>query len=305
MYNINTYLKQPRILGLSLLNHFGAFLPDKIYLRLNYRFSLGQKLNLNNPVSYNEKLQWLKLYYRRPEFTSYVDKSLVKDYVKDKIGEQYLIPTLGVWETLGDIDWDGLPNKFVLKSTNAGGNYGVVICKDKITFDKEDAIKKLKIGLALNLYKISREWPYKNVKPRIIAEQYMEDSVTKELRDYKFFCFDGVVKALLVGTERQKPGEDVKFDFFDENYNHLPFKQGHEHAAQIPAKPKSFELMKELASKLSKGIPHVRVDLYEVDGHPYFGEMTFFHFGGLVPFEPAEWDYKFGEWLTLPKKYLV
>ena len=305
MYNINTYLKQPRILGLSLLNHFGAFLPDKIYLRLNYRFSLGQKLNLNNPVSYNEKLQWLKLYYRRPEFTSYVDKSLVKDYVKDKIGEQYLIPTLGVWETLGDIDWDGLPNKFVLKSTNAGGNYGVVICKDKITFDKEDAIKKLKISLALNLYKISREWPYKNVKPRIIAEQYMEDSVTKELRDYKFFCFDGVVKALFVGTERQKPGEDVKFDFFDENYNHLPFKQGHEHAAQIPAKPKSFELMKELASKLSKGIPHVRVDLYEVDGHPYFGEMTFFHFGGLVPFEPAEWDYKFGEWLTLPKKYLV
>lgn len=302
MLSIKEYLKEPSKIGQSLLIHFGSFLPDKLYLILYYRFCMGEKLHLDNPVRYNEKLQWLKLYYRHPQLTSYVDKSLVKEYVKDVIGEQYVIPTIDVWNSIYDIDWDKLPNQFVLKTTNAGGNYGIVICKDKKLFDKESAIEKLKIGLSLNLYKISREWPYKNIQPRIIAEKYMEDPETNELRDYKFFCFDGEVKALFVGTERQKPGEDVKFDFFDENYNHLPFKQGHEQAAIIPSKPKSFELMKELASKLSKGIPHVRIDLYEVDGKPYFGEMTFFHFGGVMPFEPEEWDYKFGEWLSLPSK---
>lgn len=300
MLTIKEYIKEPSKLGLSFLLHCGSFIPDKLYLRIYYRLCMGHRLNLNKPLRYSEKLQWLKLYYRRPELTSYVDKGSVKEYVKQVIGQQYLIPTIGIWKTIDDIDWDILPNQFVLKTTNAGGNYGIVICKDKDSFEKESAIEKLKIGLSLNLYKVSREWPYKNIQPRIIAEKYMEDSETKELRDYKFFCFDGEVKALFVGTERQKPGEDVKFDFFDEKYNHLPFKQGHEQAAVKPAKPKSFELMKELASKLSKGIPHVRIDLYEVNGQPYFGEMTFFHFGGVMPFEPEEWDYKFGEWLTLP-----
>lgn len=296
------YIKRPSNLGLSLLNHFGTWLPDKEFLKLCYRFKMGKKLNLKNPQTFSEKIQWLKLYNRRPEYTMMVDKYKVKDYVANIIGEQYIIPTIGVWDRPDDIEWDKLPNQFVLKSTNAGGNCGVIICKDKSVFDKESAINKLNAGMSLNLYKISREWPYKNVKPRVIAEEYMEDSVTKELSDFKFFCFDGKVKALFVGTERQKPGEDVKFDFYDENYNHLPFKQGHEHAAVEPAKPRSFELMKIIASKLSKGLPHVRIDLYEVDGKPYFGEMTFFHFAGTTPFEPEEWDYKFGEWLTLPEK---
>lgn len=286
-----------------MVHHFGQWLPDNCYLRLLFRLHMGHKLNLKNPQTFNEKLQWLKINNRDPKYTSFVDKSLVKEYIKDSIGEEYIIPTIGVWDSIDDINWASLPDKFVLKVTNAGGNYGVVICKDKKQFNKELAIKKLKVGLSLNLYKTSKEWPYKNIRPRIIAEKYMEDSLTKELRDYKFFCFNGKVKALFVGTGRQKIGEDVKFDFFDENYNHLPFKQGHEHAPQMPAKPKSFELMKELASKLSQGIPHVRIDLYEVDGRPYFGEMTFFHFGGFVPFEPQEWDYIFGEWLTLPRKY--
>lgn len=302
MLPVSEYFHHPSSLTVSLLTHFGQWLSDKMYLKLLFRFRMGQKLNLKAPKTFNEKLQWLKLYNRKPEYTQLVDKYAVKEYVAKTIGEKYVIPTLGVWDKPEDIEWEILPNQFVLKTTHGGGSTGVVICKDKVTFDKQKAIEKLNASLKLDIYRLFKEWPYKNVKPRIIAEQYMEDSVTKELRDYKFFCFDGVVKALFVGTERQKPGEDVKFDFFDENYNHMPFKQGHEHAAQIPAKPKSFELMKELASELSKGIPHVRVDLYEVDSHPCFGEMTFFHFGGLVPFEPADWDYKFGEWLKLPEK---
>ena len=302
MLPIRDYIRRPSNLFSSLIRRYGGCLPDKIYLQAYYRLKMGRRLELDNPIRYNDKLQWLKLFYHRPEFTSFVDKSLVKNHVKDVIGEQFVIPTLGIWDTAEEIDWGSLPNRFVLKCTNAGGNYGVVICKDKQLFDKEAAIRKLNIGASLDLYQSSREWPYKNIKPRIIAEEYKEDALTGELRDYKFFCFNGVVKALFVGTERQKPGEDVKFDFFDENYTHLPVKQRHEHAAQIPAKPVSFEQMKEIASKLSIGIPHVRIDLYEVDGQPFFGEMTFYHFGGMVPFEPDDWDFKFGEWLTLPEK---
>ena len=147
-----------------------------------------------------------------------------------------------------------------------------------------------------------REWPYKNVKRRIIAEKYMEDSKTAELRDYKFFCFDGVAKALFIATERQKAGEEVKFDFFDMNFNHLDLRQGHPNAAICPDKPLKFDEMRVLAEKLSEGIPQVRVDFYEVDGKVYFGELTFSHFAGMVPFEPEEWDYKLGEWITLPER---
>ena len=151
-----------------------------------------------------------------------------------------------------------------------------------------------------NLYWRAREWVYKDLMPKIIAEQYMEDEKTSELRDYKFFCFDGEVKMLFVATERQKQNEEVKFDFFDVDYNRLPFKQGHPNAKVLPEKPQCFDEMKELAAKLSKGIPHVRVDFYEVNGKVYFGELTFFHFCGLVPFEPEEWDFKLGSWIELP-----
>ena len=153
-----------------------------------------------------------------------------------------------------------------------------------------------------NFYWWEREWPYKSVKPRIIAEQYMEDAATAELRDYKFFCFNGEVKALFIATERQKEGEEVKFDFFDADFNHLPVRQGHPNAQIAPEKPVTFAEMKRLATKLSEGIPHVRVDFYEVNGKIYFGELTFYHFGGAVPFEPSEWDKTFGDWITLPAK---
>lgn len=275
--------------------------PEKYLQRMFYK-RMGYELNLQNPQTYNEKLQWMKLYDHNLLYTKLVDKYEVKHYVSDTIGSQYIIPTIGVWNKVHDIDFEKLPNQFVLKCTHDSG--GLVICKDKNSFDTSKAKKILKKSLKRNFYYMGFEWPYKDVKPRIIAETYMEDSKTKELRDYKFFCFNGVVKALFIATERQKEGEDVKFDFFDANFNHLPFRQGHENAEEVPEKPICFEEMKRLASILSKNMPQVRVDFYEVDGKVYFGEMTFFHHGGWTPFEPSKWDNIFGAWLILPPKTL-
>lgn len=285
----------------SIVTNFFSWLPDKPYLELRYRFLVGKWPNLKNPQTFNEKINWIKIFYRRPELTMMVDKYSVKSYVSSKIGKEYVIPTIGLWDTPNEIDWDSLPPQFVLKTTHGGGNTGVVICRDKSQFDKDSAIAKLNSSLQQNIYKYLREWPYKDVPRRIIAEEYIEDEKTKELRDYKFFCFNGVVKALFVASERQKRSEPF-FNFFDENYNSLDFKQGHPRADIPPEKPNGFEEMKRIAATLSEGIPHVRVDLYQANGKIYFGELTFCHFGGMVPFEPEEWDYKFGEWLNLPQK---
>lgn len=274
-------------------------IPDKAYIKLKFRANMKRKPNLKAPQTFNEKLQWLKLYDRNPRYTEMVDKYAVKKYVADKIGEQYIIPTLGVWDRVEDIDFESLPDQFVLKCTHDSG--GLVICRDKSKLDIEQAKKTLKKALASDFYYLGREWPYKNVKPRIIAEQYMEDSKTAELRDYKFFCFDGEVKALFIASERQKIGEEVKFDFFDTEFNHLDFRHGHPNSPNCPKKPETFDEMKRLAAVLSPDIPQVRVDFYEVDGKVYFGELTFFHHGGFVPFTPEEWDYRFGEWIKLPK----
>lgn len=276
------------------------YLPDSLYLKIKYRFIFGKSLNLKSPTSYNEKLQWLKLYDRRPEYELMADKLQVKALVCKKIGSQHIIPTLGYWNTPEEIEWDALPDKFVLKTTHGGGNEGVIICHNKETFDRQKGISILKHSLKQNLYKVSREWPYKGVKRRILAEQYMEDQYG-ELRDYKFFCFDGIVKALFIATGRQNRAEPF-FNFFDHNYEPLPIKQGHPINPVTPLKPKTFEQMKQIASKLSEGLPHVRIDLYEVNGSVFFGEYTFYHFGGTVPFEPTEWDDIFGSWLQLPVK---
>lgn len=273
---------------------------DEAFLKRCYKARMKKALNLENPQTFNEKLQWLKLYNRKPIYTTMVDKHDVKAYVAERIGEEYIIPTLGVWDSFDEIDFDALPNQFVLKCTHDSG--GLVICKDKACLDFEKARKKIEKSLKRDFFSSGREWPYKNVKPRIIAEQFMEDPETQELRDYKFFCFDGVVKALYVASDRQTPGEEVKFDFFDADYNHLNFRNVHKNAKVCPAKPKRFELMKELAAKLSAGVPHLRVDFYEVNGKVYFGEFTFFHMCGWTPFQPEEWDYTFGNWLQLPEK---
>ena len=294
------YIHQPKNILIGALNHWGHVLSDEQFLKCQYYLHMGKKLNLSNPQTYNEKLQWLKLYNRRPEYTMMVDKYSVKDFVMGIIGEEYIIPTLGVWDRLDDIDFDTLPKKFVLKTTHGGGNTGVVVCKDKDNFDYGAAKDKLNKSLNTCIYDTIREWPYKNVKRRIIAEQYIEDYKIGELAGYKFFCFDGKVKALFVGTERGSG--DVKFDYYDADFNHLNLIQFHPMSEHPLPKPQNFELMKELASKLSKGIPHVRVDLYECNGHVYFGELTFYHHGGIVPFHPESWDYTFGSWITLPRQ---
>ncbi len=296
---LGAYIKNPyKIFNFLANKNLLNFLSDETFLRLVYRGRMGKKLNLDNPRTYNEKLQFLKLYNRNPLYTTLVDKYEVKKYVADIIGDEYIIPTLGVWDNFDDIDFDKLPNQFVLKCTHDSG--GLVICKDKSKLDMEKAKKKINQSLNKNYYYQNREWPYKDVKPRIIAEEYMEDAKTAELRDYKFFSFDGKTEVLFIATERQVKGEETKFDFFDMDYNHLPFINGHPNAKVLPEKPENFDKMRELSEKLSKGIPQVRVDFYDVDGKIYFGEMTFFHWSGMKPFEPEEWDYKFGEYINLP-----
>lgn len=285
----------------SLVKTFAFLYTDMAYLSKMFKYRIGYPIDWNNPKSYSEKLQWLKIYDRNPQYTQLIDKYEVKKYVEMKIGGEFVAKLLGVWDSPDQIDYDSLPDKFVLKTTHGGGNCGVIICKDKYKLDKEHTRQVLNSSMKYDLYRDSREWPYKNVKRRIIAEEYLEDAATQELRDYKFFCFDGKAKALFVATERQTRKEPF-FNFFDEDYNSLDFKQGHPRAEIPPVKPSKFEEMKVLAEKLSQGLPHVRVDLYEANDKVYFGELTFYHFGGMVKFSPEEWDYKFGSWLNLPSK---
>jgi len=299
LYNALTH-PSDLIAYLILRTRWAERMSDERFLRMIYYIKFHKPLNLRNPQTFNEKLQWLKLNDRKPEYTLMVDKYKVKGYVANIIGDKYIIPTLGVWNRPEDIDWDKLPNQFVLKTNHDGGNYGVVVCKDKIAFDKKKAIKRLHASLGRNVYKFGREWPYKNVERIVFAEQYLEDDSSNELPDYKFFCFDGEIKALFIATERQSG--DVKFDYFDADFNHLDIVQHHPMSDRTIPKPDNFEEMKEIASKLSKGIPHVRVDLYDVNGKVYFGEMTFFHHGGMFPFHPSHWDKDFGDWIKLPIK---
>lgn len=280
---------------------FKGDMPADEFLKRTYKINTGKDLNLDNPVSYNEKLQWLKLYDHRPEYTVMVDKYAVKEYVSQKIGEKYVIPLLGVWDKPEDIDFNALPERFVLKTTHDSG--GICICKDKSNLNIPEVIKKLNYFYNRNYYDRNREWPYKNVPHRIIAEAYMEDTTTQELRDYKFFTFGGKPKVLYIAQGRGR-GEETTADFFDMDFNHLPFTIDHEMAKIMPEKPVCFEEMKMLAEKLSEGTPQLRVDFYEVDGKVYFGEMTFFHCSGMVDFHPEEWGYIFGDWVELPERKL-
>lgn len=272
------------------------WIPDKTFLKIEYLLNTHKKLNLKNPKTYNEKLQWLKLYDRNPDYSAMVDKYDVKKYVSEKIGEQYIIPTLGVWDNFDDIDFDMLPNRFVLKCTHDSGS--IVKCNDKANFDIDGARRRINIHMKVNYYDAHREWPYKNIKPRIIAEPYIEDTETKELIDYKLFSINGKVKIISVVTDRYSKTETC-MDYFDENFIHLPFAWIYPNAKRTPKKPEGIEEMKMLAEKLSSGIPQVRVDFYVVDGKILFGEMTFFNGGGNSPFEQEEWNEKLGEMLKL------
>lgn len=298
---LKRYLADPYwALGCDLIERHPNWMSDEFYIRTLWRMVMGYKLDLKNPKTFNEKLQWLKLYDHNPLYTTLVDKLRVKDWVAEKIGTQYVIPTLAVWDSVEEIDISQLPDQFVLKCNHDSGS--VIVCKDKATFDLDSAKGLLSKALKHNFYWEGREWPYKYVKPCIFAEVYMESSTSNDLPDYKFFSFNGVVKALFIATERGSQETETKFDFFDVNFNHIKVTNGHPNADSLPKKPISFDEMVKLSSILSKSIPQVRCDFYEVNEHPYFGELTFFHWGGMVPFEPTDWDYKFGEWIDIANK---
>lgn len=296
---IRYILYSPSNLFVAILVRIAPIIPDKLYLQWMFRLKMGYKLNLKNPQTFNEKIQWLKLYDRKPEYTQMVDKYEVKKYVAKLIGEEYIIPTLGVWDKFEDIDFDKLPNQFVLKTTNGGGGSGVIICKDKSNFDIDNARKVLKQSLKdVMIYKTLREWPYKNIKPRIIAEEYIADS-SGELNDFKFSCFDGDATDVMICTDRNSG--DTKFYFFDNNWKLLRYNRRGIAAPDdftLPC-PLNLERMFAIASKLSSGIPYLRVDLYNVDGKIYFGETTFYPASGFDPNLLTETDTLFGSRIKL------
>lgn len=282
------------VMNIRLLNRI---LSDDMYLKIKYRSVFGKKLDLESPKTFNEKLQWLKLYDRRPEYTIMVDKYEAKKYVADKIGEEYIIPTLGVWTHFDDIDFDTLPNQFVLKCTHDSG--GIVICRDKGKFDKKSAKKKIETCLKKNFFYVAREWPYKNVKPRIIAEKYMVDKPGCKLMDYKIFGCDCFAKAMSIATNKQIGEEDTKFDFYNSDFKYIPFTNGHPNADHGIKYPESFNKMKEIAENFSKKTSQFRIEFYNIKGKIYFGELTLLHWRDMLSFEPEEDDYKLGEWIKL------
>lgn len=273
------------------------WMSDEQILSKKYEYCFHQKPNLKSPKTYNEKLQWLKLFDRRRVYTDMVDKYEAKRFIADRIGEQYIIPTLGVWDRFEEIDFEKLPDQFVLKCTHDSG--GLVICRDKSKFDIAAAKEKIKKSLKRNYYYVGREWPYKDVKPRILAEQYMQDETDGELRDYKFFTFSGVPRVVYITQGRSAAGQTTA-DFFDMDFNHLDLKMDHDNAENMPHPPVHFQLMKELAALLSNGVPQLRVDFYEVNGRVYVGELTFFHCGGMAPVTPKAWADQLAEWIELP-----
>lgn len=296
---------EPRRMMILLWMRSNKMLPDKLYLSVLFRLTMGYWINWRTPKTFSEKLQWLKLYNRKPEYTQMVDKFAVKEYVAKLIGKEYVIPTLGVWDRVEDIDFDTLPNQFVLKTTHGGGGGGVVVCKDKANFDYNAAKIKLQKSMNSDIYRNFREWPYKHVQKRIIAEKYLNELGFNDLPDYKFYCFDGIPRYCQVIRDRNTK---ETIDFYDMEWNHMPFyglnpigahsviKNG---ISPVPL-PLHLDRLIAVCEKLSKNIPFSRIDLYVVGNKEYFGEITFYPMSGLGEFYPKEWNYILGSWIKLP-----
>src|SRR5690606_404154 len=285
---------------IRFLQKYPFFSSDEFYIKKKFEYMMGKPLNLRSPITFKEKIQWLKLFYQEGSLTDLVDKVKVKDFVAKTIGKQYLIPTIGVWDSFSKINFDNLPEQFVLKTNHDFG--GVVICKDKKIFDFQGGGAKLNKHLKRNFFSIGREWAYKNVTPKILAEQYLGKLGDDDVKDYKFYCFDGEPKLLLVTSGRQKGHENMKWNFYDINFNPLRLTKSNIASDFNAEKPKNFEVMVELSKKLAVGFPFVRTDFYNIDGEIFFGELTFYPGGGYGKFEPEEWDYKLGSFLNLPMK---
>ncbi len=282
----------------GFLNHMS----DEKFLKKKFRLLMGYPLDLENPRTFNEKLQWLKLHDRNPLYTTMADKYAVKEYVAQKIGAEYVIPNLGVWERAEDVDFSKLPDRFVLKCTH--DSHGLVICKDRSKLDEEKAREILREGLKQNYYQKFREWPYKDIKPRIIAEQYMEDDTGEELRDYKVLCFGGEPK--LIELHQGRYSDHPTQDYYDVEWKRSEISQGqlrkyHTSGKDFP-KPPVLDEMLRCSRILSEGIPHIRVDWYCVSGKLYFGELTFYDGAGFAPFDKKEYDLLLGSWIKLPGK---
>lgn len=283
----------------DLLIKFGKNMPDEKYIKKMYQLRIGKPLNLSDPKTYTEKLQWLKLYDRKPEYTVLQDKFAVRDYVSKTIGSEYLIPLLGVWNNAKAIDFSTLPNQFVLKCNHDCAS--VTICRDKEKFNYEQTIQKLNYCLNQNYYYSGREWAYKDIKPVILAEQYMEEDHQETLTDYKFFCFSGKPKMVML-TSGEAHTRNRRNDLYDIDFNHLPIQRGNvQESDKVYTKPEGFETLVTLAEKLAGNIPFIRVDFYLIKGHPYFGEVAFYPSAGFSQFYPLEWEEKIGSWIQLPE----
>ena len=296
--SINYLKAEPNLFLDAIVINTLRWLPDSLYLKLRFRFNIGYWPNFKNPKSFNEKLNWLKLYDRKTVYTTMVDKHAVKQYVAKLIGDEYIIPTICTWDKVEFIDWDKLPNKFVLKTNHGGGgNCGVVICKDKSRFDKAEAIKNLSTSLAGSIYSYYREWPYKNVPKKIIAEELLEHN-EEDIKDYKFFCFSGVVRFFKVDFNRFV---EHHANYYDRDGHIMKF--GEEACPPVfdhfEALPTNLGDMIKIAETISYGHRFLRVDLYNVEGRIYFGETTFYPASGFGKFVPADYDFKIGDLLQL------
>lgn len=294
---ISKYVKNPRLLVAKVCGKFmrGSIRDDERYLRMLYRARIGRPLDLENPRTFNEKLQWLKLHDRNPLYTTLVDKAEVKPWVAERIGWEHVVPTLGVWDSFDEVDFDALPERFVLKCTHDSG--GLAICRDRATFDMRAAKRKIERSLSRNFYWSGREWPYKDVRPRVLAEEYL-DAGGPDITDYKFLCFGGRARCAFTCTGRA--GGDLRVDFFDLEWNRLPFTRHYPNADVPPEAPARLGEMVALSERLAGGVPFVRVDFYEVAGSLWFGELTLYPGSGMEEFDPEAWDAVLGSWLELP-----
>lgn len=279
----------------TLAHYCSRLLSDKLYLQLKFRHYFGRWINFRNPTSFNEKMQWLKIYDRNPEYTRMVDKYEVRQYIADCVGSQYLVPLLGVWDSADDIDFDSLPNEFVLKCTHDSG--GIIICCDKSKLDISSTRKKLNKALARKFYYYSREWPYKHVTPRIIAEALLSDGKDADLKDYKLMCFEGKHMCSFVCSNRSSGSLNVTF--YDADWNRMPFIRHYPASKTEIEKPANYRQMVEIAESLSKKLHFLRVDFYECNSRLYIGELTFYPGGGFEEFTPSEWDVRLGSWINL------
>lgn len=291
---IKKIIENPLLLFMPLLRLLTFYISDKYFIIAAFFIKFKRIPNLKHPKTYNEKIQWLKLNDKKSIYSKLADKSMAKKIVGDIIGENHIIKTLGIWDSYDAINFDTLPDQFVLKTTHDSGT--VLLCKDKKSFDFIKAKKRLNKSLKSNFYWVWREWPYKNIKPRIIAEELISDSNSSDLKDYKFFCFNGIPKVMYIASNRST---NTTFDFYDMDFNHLPIINGYDNSKENLIKPKNFETMISLAKEISRDFTHVRVDFYNANDNVFFGEITFYHWSGMVPFEPKKWDRIFGDLLII------